>query len=269
MSEQTNENRFPSVRNAFFIVLATLLLYTVIEVVWGGLPVKGKLLLLETLTLVPALIYVLAKRFDFREVFRWRMVEGRVLLVSGVIGLGVSIVLDEVDRLIQGLIPMPDGIQALLKASLTFGSPGELVVLILAVVVVAGFSEEMLFRGFFQGAVERTADVTRAVLVTAFVFAFIHFNPWWVVEILVLGVLLGVLAWRSDSIFPGVVVHGTNNALAVFFINAEESRLGWYPVKGHVSPILVVLGLGLTVWGFRVFYGLTQKEASPDSGGAV
>jgi len=256
------ETRFPTVRNAFFIVVATLLLTLVGEVLWGSTQSKAKILLLEAMTLLPVLVYVFLRRLPFREVFRWRAVDGGLLLVSGFIGLGLSVVTDEMDRLIQMLLPMPEEIQKAMNELMIFDSTGELVVLIIATVVIAGFAEEMLFRGFFQGALERVTDVTKAVLSTAFVFAFVHFNPWWIIEILILGVLLGVMVWRSGSIFPGVVVHGIYNAAALGLINAEPSTLDWYVVRGHVSPVWILLSLVMIVFGFRVFYRLTENSGA-------
>jgi len=251
---------FLTVRSAFYVVIITLLFSMLIGIGWTSFQGKAKILVLELFTVVPALIFVFGKRFSFRDVFRWRKVKGTILIVSGFIGLGWSVVTDELDRLLQILIPMPEKLWHLMKDFLIFHSTKEMVILIIAVVFVASFAEEMLFRGFFQGALERATDVTKAVLISAFVFAVSHFNPWWVVEILIFGVLLGVLVWRSGSIFPCVVVHGINNTLALVFINTDVSRLNWYSFKGHVSPLWLVLGLGFIVFGFRIFYRLTEKE---------
>jgi membrane protease YdiL (CAAX protease family) len=252
------EKAFPTVRAAFLIVLATLSLIFTVDIVWSGSNSKGKMLLLESLTLAPVLGYVWIRKLSFREVFRWHSVPLRVLLVSGCIGLGLTVVTDELSRIVQMLLPMSEEIQQSMEAFLVFDSAGELLLVLFTVVVVAGFAEEMLFRGFFQGTLERVMDVTRAVLATAFVFAFVHFNPWWLVEVLILGVLLGVLTWRSGSIFPSVAVHMVKNGLAVVFMNADESRLGWFLMKDHVSPVWVVVGLGIVVFGFRMFYRMTE-----------
>ncbi|MFH1942042.1 MAG: type II CAAX endopeptidase family protein [bacterium] len=251
------EHVFPTVRGAFLIVLMTLCFIFIADIVWSGSSNKGKMLLLESLTLAPVLGYVWVRKLSFREVFRWHGVKPSVLLVSGGIGLGLTVITDELSRIVQWLLPMPEEIQQTMEAFLRFNSAGELLLVFLTVVIVAGFAEEMLFRGFFQGTLERVMDVTRAVLATAFVFAFVHFNPWWLVEVLILGVLLGVLTWRSGSIFPSVIVHMVKNGLAVVFMNTDASRLGWFLMKDHVSPVWVAAGLGIVVFGFRMFYRMT------------
>lgn len=229
---------------------------------WGESLNQGKILLIESLTLLPVLIFVLVKKFSFRETFRWRKVGGHLLFVSGIIGLGLGVVINEMDCLIQKFFPMPDELFQGMREVMMFHSLGEFLIMIFAVVFVAAFAEEMLFRGFFQGALEREMDVPRAVFVTSFVFAIVHFNPWWFVEIFLLGALLGVLVLRSGSIFPAVVVHAVNNAMAVFLMNSNNAFLDWYRFKGHVSPVWILLGLGCVVFGFRIFFGFTDTELS-------
>jgi len=256
------EIHYPTRGQLFLVMFSTFLLIILLEIMWGESLNQGKILLIESLTLLPVLIFVLVKKFSFRETFRWRKVGGHLLFVSGIIGLGLGVVIDEVDCLIQIFFPMPDELFQGMKEVMMFHSLGEFLIMILAVIFVAAFAEEMLFRGFFQGSLERNMDVPRAVFVASFVFTLLHFNPWWFVEILILSLILGVLVLRSGSIFPSVVVHAVNNAMAVFLINTNPATLDWYRLKGHVSPVWIILGLGCVVFGFRIFYGLTELPQS-------
>ena len=36
-------------------------------------------------------------------------------------------------------------------------------------------------------------------------------NPFWAVQIFIMGVIIGFLAWRTDSVIPGIIVHALNN----------------------------------------------------------
>lgn len=255
------EFRLPSIGMAFLIVMVTFFSTFLVDWVLGDLSEKTLLLVLESFTILPVLGFVLVKRLPFKAIFRWRRVDGRILAISGLIGLGLSFVTDEVGRLIRLIFPMPEEIVEALQALMEVRSPGDWVIILLSSVLVASFTEEMLFRGFFQGVLEGHTDVTRAVHGTAFLFAFVHFNPWWFVEILIMGVLMGVLTWRCRSIFPAVVVHMVNNAFAVFMMNFGESRKIGYLFRGHVSPVYILFGLALIVLGFRYIYRLTDNSA--------
>lgn len=250
----------PTVPQAFVLILVTLLLSFTGDWLLHDLLGRASLFVLELLFLVPVIAYVFIQKQDFPETFRLRPVNYRVLILSLVIGLGLSVVIDEVDRLIQMVFPMPAEIIEAIEGVLSFQTPGDFVLVIAGGVIAAGFAEEMLFRGFFQGVMERRMDVTKAVNLTALVFALIHFNPWWLVQILLMGVVLGVLAWRTGSIFPAVIVHMVNNAVSVVLISMEESHLEWYFFKGHVSPLFVILGMGGIIYGFLAVYRVTASS---------
>jgi membrane protease YdiL (CAAX protease family) len=253
--------QFPPVSHAFFIVFASIVFFTLLGQLWSDLSAKWEMVILETSVIIPVLIYIRIRKFSFRRIFRFHPVQGSVLLASGLIGLGLSVVTEEINRLVQFVLPMPETLAKSLEETLIFHSVSEFLVLILGVVIIAGFVEEMLFRGFFQGAMEQVTDVTRSVLITALVFTMIHFNPWWAVEILVLGVFLGVMTWRSNSIFPAVVVHCVNNGFSVFMLNISPDKLKWYHYKEHVSPVWIVLSIVLVYLGFRTYYQLTEKKS--------
>ena len=127
---------------------------------------------------------------------------------------------------------------------------------------MAGIFEEMLFRGFLLYSFERQMDVTKAVVLTALMFAFIHYIwiiwPWFIIEITMLGIVLGVLSWKSKSIYPAVSVHILNNLISIYYTNYETypSILEW---KGHVSPLIVILAGYFIVFGFKRFYKLCDK----------
>jgi membrane protease YdiL (CAAX protease family) len=173
--------QFPPVSHAFFIVFASIVFFTLLGRLWSDLSAKWEMVILETSVIIPVLIYIRIRKFSFRRIFRFHPVQGSVLLASGLIGLGLSVVTEEINRLVQFVLPMPETLAKSLEETLIFHSVSEFLVLILGVVIIAGFVEEMLFRGFFQGAMEQVTDVTRSVLITALVFTMIHFNPWWAV----------------------------------------------------------------------------------------
>lgn len=89
------------------------------------------------------------------------------------------------------------------------------------IIVVASVSEEIFFRGFVFAGLRRNAPFAVAALVSAFIWALLHFNPddpvgsWGVVaQLTVLGVALAWLYERTGSIWPAIAVHALNNAIA-------------------------------------------------------
>jgi len=255
--------KHPSPREVFGILLVTFSLSLVLAALWSDFENKTRLLAAEILVGVPAVAYAAWKRLDFRTTFRIRPVKWQILPVSLLIGAGIAVATEEISRLIQRIIPMDQDILSALSDMMRAGNQRDLVILILAAVVIASLVEEGLFRGMLQGTLERRGDITRAVMATALIFAFIHFNPWWVIEILLMAVLMGVLAWKTDSIFPPMAVHATNNAISLVMVNVPEEKLDWLFSGDHIRPVYLILAVALIVEGFRLVYRIQDKSNTP------
>ena len=91
----------------------------------------------------------------------------------------------------------------------------------LVVGLLAPVCEELVFRG----AVLRTllrwkpANHWLAIAISAVLFALIHVNPAQMPHAFVVGLLLGWLYYRTDSVVPGVVYHWINNSIAYVVYN--------------------------------------------------
>ncbi|MEU5853397.1 CPBP family intramembrane glutamic endopeptidase [Saccharopolyspora shandongensis] len=80
--------------------------------------------------------------------------------------------------------------------------------------VATPIGEELIFRGVLANALGRYGAWI-SVLASATVFALVHgLNPVLPVAF-VIGVVSALLLRRTGSVWPGIVVHGVNNALAI------------------------------------------------------
>src|ERR1700719_3953567 len=85
----------------------------------------------------------------------------------------------------------------------------------LAVVVSAisaGICGETLFRGYFQRPIEQRRGATIAILISSLFFMALHLTKAWATPAMVpivfgAGLLLGLLAWASQSLIPGMIDH--------------------------------------------------------------
>jgi membrane protease YdiL (CAAX protease family) len=77
--------------------------------------------------------------------------------------------------------------------------------------VVAGICEETGFRGYMQLPLERKFGPSAGIIITSVMFTLIHLSHSWAAPILphifFASVLLGILAFRSGSIIPGIMGH--------------------------------------------------------------
>ena len=201
--------------------------------------------------LVPLFWFLRSRKEPIAERLRIRFVSSDVIISTIYLSFGIIILSDELDRIIQIFLPAPDYIldlNGLLQPESIMG----FFLLFIAVVIIAPLGEELLFRGFLQQILEKHwKDVTKAVLVTALFFAMIHMNPYWFVQIYILGILLGFLAWKTKSVLPPLILHGINNAMAMFFSFAEIENNSIYIFNGHVAPWFIFFATYAILRGFR------------------
>lgn len=116
-----------------------------------------------------------------------------------------------------------------------------------AVGLLAPVCEEIVFRGAVLRALLRwTHHHWMAIAVSALLFALIHANPAQMPHAFLIGLLLGWLYYRTDSILPGIVYHWVNNTFAYVFYNL-------YPDPS--LQLSELFGSSRTVYG-AVFFSL-------------
>ena len=246
--KKTTQNA--EVWEALRMVLWAFLLIVLIEIVFGRILGKMKIVIMEMFIVVPAFILVLVKKYNIRKSFRLNPVSVGVIVSAFITGVGLSVLIDEADRLLQMFFPYSVEILRSLTEFLKCRSFNEFLIVGIGVAVVSPLTEEALFRGLVQQKLEYATDVTRGILLTSLVFGIIHLNPWAFIQIILLGVFMGIVAQKTNSIIPSVIIHSINNFLAFIFINAKPSDIAWYLSGNHVSPQVLAAGAALTVAGF-------------------
>lgn len=106
--------------------------------------------------------------------------------------------------------------------------------------------EEIFFRGYIQRRLLQRWSPAVAIAASTALFAIVHMDSLQhIVAVVPLGAVLGLLAFRTDSVRPGMVVHAIHNAGVVAF--------GWTTVafESQMSPenlsLLVIGSLSLMV----------------------
>jgi len=206
---------------------------------------------------VPALLYAKWKSGSVAEALRLRPVASGitlrvVLLAVTFIGLGSLLsraTQPVMERPFAKLIPVFEMMMEILTPKSATGLVGNLVV----VGLLAPVCEEVLFRGAFQGALERRGPV-RAILTSALVFTLVHLNPFDFLGIFVIAIGLGFVTWRTQSLGPAILWHLVNNSAAtVLFYFGGES----FSTPLWLDALLAVAFIGLA-WEFVRY---TKRDA--------
>lgn len=134
----------------------------------------------------------------------------------GVLMLGANIAVTWLVSNITG--PISTGEELLIARN-----PVELVLWIIVMFVLVGFTEEVLFRGFLQRRMEmyfksqgNSSYRIMSLVITSFIFGIIHMDLIGLPARFILGMFLGNLAQRRNyNIIGPSVAHGFNNAIVI------------------------------------------------------
>ena len=122
---------------------------------------------------------------------------------------------------------------------------------ILSLAVVGPLVEEIYFREGIQGSLHRAGvSPWMAILVSAFCFGVIHFNPAQVPFAFCIGVILGVIYYKTGHVVLTSLIHIFNNSMAVVemrLLGEEIDTFSYEQALGGAAISYVYIAvLGLT-----------------------
>jgi len=89
--------------------------------------------------------------------------------------------------------------------------------LVIAICLLPAITEEIAFRGLLQHWLQLAIHPHRAIAVSAFLFAALHFTILSLPYLFGLGVLLGWAKWKSGSLYPSMFIHFLHNLIVIEF----------------------------------------------------
>lgn len=87
-----------------------------------------------------------------------------------------------------------------------------------AAVIIAPFCEEVFFRGFVFPGLRHGMSLIWAIVISSLLFGVAHADPGSFPVLFVIGLALAFLRWRTQSVWPCIMLHMLNNAIAAFAI---------------------------------------------------
>jgi len=201
--------------------------------------------------LLPTLGMLALFGFDARRTLGLRRPPVIALLSAVALGLSAWLFAGGV---VARLLPPPESLTRAMERFIQLGDqPMPLWVVWLVIGITPAICEELFFRGLvFSGL--RRLGVWPAVLGSALLFALAHASIYRLMPTFILGVVLGVLRWRSGSVVPGMVMHAINNGLigtlaqrpdlaAWFGMQGASGTMPWGPVLAGTAVMIGALGV--------------------------
>jgi membrane protease YdiL (CAAX protease family) len=142
---------------------------------------------------------------------------------------------------LTGLIPWPEQFFKYHDTILNSEVMKNLPLTIITISLVTGFTEEFLFRGIVMTRLKRICNSTLTVIISALIFSAIHGDPISFLGIFIIGVLLGVVFLKYDSVIPCMIIHAAFNLFAILGFPSNHPLF----VLGFVLTCAAVsLGMG-------------------------
>ncbi|MFV0345746.1 MAG: lysostaphin resistance A-like protein [Bacteroidales bacterium] len=231
--ENTKSNIYPTVSQAIMLLVIALLIEVAVN-----LPLsiydyfKGtdylfnryKSFVLIILVNSFILIYgVVRSRDSLRNIFPYKSFSLWVLPLVLLTIISMQRFITYVNGFVISHIPVPPWFAELFNHVLEseFGFIGQ----VGHIVIFAAIVEEFIFRGVIMRGLLRKYSPFFAILVSAFLFAAYHLNPWQFSVALYLGLFLGWLRYKTRNIWLPIIAHALNNFIVL--IGSSPYRPGW------------------------------------------
>jgi sodium transport system permease protein len=192
----------------------------------------------------------------------FRKPDWAVLFLAIPLALAIHPVAVELGHVIRKVMPVSPEVENALKMLTENASPFELLI---AFAVLPAICEEIAFRGFILSGLSRKHPVGRAIVISSILFGVFHMMPQQMLTASLLGLLLGLLAIRSGSIFPGMLYHVLHNGLLVVQGAAlEEEGYGLLVTLGGALAAILMIGYLIyrpSIRRLPYFQGAEEEEA--------
>lgn len=203
-------------------------------------------------------------RLSFRKAFPLIRITAAQVASMVVLVLGVGIAVSELNTVFRVVLPPPRWVLNLLQ-DLLFRK-NQLLSRVVLLVIVAPLTEELLFRGIILRGFLNRFRPGSAVVLTAFLFAAAHLNPWQFFSVLFLGCAFGWFYLRTGSVALCVLAHAFTNGLFIVswqisgMTGDDLSRVQFQPWWLVLSGLAMVLA---GIWAFRKATPCTNMNNMP------
>jgi membrane protease YdiL (CAAX protease family) len=219
------------------VSFATFLVVTSVAV-GAGAPTIAALIIGELMFVAIPFGACLSKRKPLAAVGLTRP-RGRLLGAATLIGLSAWYV----NLWLVSLLPVPEGNVTTLEQIV---EQPPLALALFAIGLLPAVCEEVLFRGVvLRGLASRFVPLV-AIVFSAALFSAYHMSLLQLLPTFTLGLLLGLLALRGDSVLPAMLAHLLNNSMAILVHRRAMPGVSWME---HHPGVTLVTAAVLTTAG--------------------
>lgn len=244
----------------FWVLFIGILAYTAAAYLSGKLMGKSGIVFPPVALVLPMILFFFRHRIRPIPFFHAGRPSFRIYLAGAVLIIGFIVIMDEFKRLLQDFVIMDEALLEGIRSLMIFESAGEFAFLFTGAVILAPAAEELLFRGFVQGALQPSYGQVKSILVSTVCFTVLHFQPWDNLHYFLMGLISAIVYDKTKSVFPCFLIHAVHNLVVLLFINAESRTMQGYNFHGHVSPLWMFMAVLMLYAGIRYILNLQKTE---------
>lgn len=156
---------------------------------------------------------------------------------------------------LNSLIPMPDTVKAVYEQMLS-----NILWTSLSVAVAAPLLEEFLLRGVILRGMLYHSTPLKAILWSAFYFAFIHLNLYQAIGAFLMGLFMGWIYYRTGSLWLTILIHFVNNGSSTLFtvlnpqMDVETTLMDIIVENWSIEAYIAIFTLSLAVLAAIIYH---------------
>jgi len=216
-------NNYPNIRQSFGIagifILAELLMIPYYRLIDKFISTEASQLIYYLLSagITFLIVYSIRKHYTDNTTFNFEIKNKRVipLVIIAATALMVGIIAPLVY-----LLPSPESFVESLHDS---ESKSGIFFTFLFMVIAAPIFEELIFRGIMLDGLLKKYSPVKSILVSSFLFGFVHLNPWQFVMGLFLGGFTGWIYYKTECVSLTIIIHASINLMGVLSRNFGDS----------------------------------------------
>lgn len=136
----------------------------------------------------------------------------------------------------MNLLPIPEDVLMEYAEASEGLMEGPFVLLLIANAIMAPVVEEILFRGLVFGRMRRAMPLWTALILSSVFFGLMHGQILWICYTTLVGLILGLVAWKTDSVWAPMFMH--------FAFNLFGTCISYLVEEVTASACLVLTGVG-------------------------
>ena len=236
----------------FFFVILLVLYY--IGGSWQAKDLMNGLIKTELLIiLLPVILLLRISRSDIKKSLRLNTVKPVNFLLVILAAIPVIILAAILGQLINLIFPISESYMEAMKNLVTVQERG-IWFSVLVIGILPGICEETMFRGYIINAF-RKKGFWSAIVIAAILFGIFHLDLFRLLPVILLGIWMGFLTLKANSLYIAIFAHALNNSLAIVFVNysdkmpflekliSEDNIPFWYAIPAFLILYAIFAGI--------------------------